>query len=345
MPIPEKLISGSPVPEKPISRSSVPEKLISRSVDFIKVVGSLVSGFTALFYAAGFLAWNSRMAQLGMPEPEIVNINYLLTGAKFFVFLPLRFAKGLGLSGWGWMILPVIAFMCIALIGIRDHSKRFSRWAFAAAEIILLALLLIPLMEEVFVERLIGLGEKPALFSDDVPQIGVLEDDYSKLVVLTVFAFVGIGLTLSWQRKIEEAISPSGTEAESSSSEPREEDRTERRRSFWFVISSNMTPWKVASSIVPISILFVALLYILMLTMNYVYPVFATSYPVVNVQLKEIYPEIKPTTKLYLLKQGKGGGGNLLLYSRDLYKIFQTKEADIKELIIIGHEPIWKFNP
>jgi hypothetical protein len=331
------------------NQSTMLGKLIRYSINFITVVGSLVSGFTALFYAAGFLAWNSRMVYLGMPEPEIVNINYLITGAKFFVFLPLRFTQGLRLPGWGWAVLPVIVFICAALIGIREHSKRFSKWTFYVTGITLLVILLIPLMKGAFLEYLPGLGEESALFTGEEPPLWDLRDNYSKLVVLTVFALVGTGLMLFWQRRIEEAISSSGTEAESSSEGHGEESKTKPERSLWSVMASrvgHLTSWKIASNVAPLLIAFTALLYILMLPMNYIDPVFAKRYPVVNVTFNQegIYPGIQPTARLYLLKQEKVVERNLLLYSRDFYEIFQIKQEYIKELSIIGHEAIWTFD-
>ncbi|NIR47459.1 MAG: hypothetical protein GWN55_01710 [Phycisphaerae bacterium] len=298
------------------------QRLISYSVNFIKVVGSLVTGFTALFYAAGFLAWNSRLVYLGMPEPEIVNVNYLITGAQFFVSLPLRLIVGLyQFLNWGWTLWTLLLFIAlIAWLGTWVYNRRFSKGAFLVIGVLLLLLLLTPFRDDgEFFKHLPDPSEPGALFNPDITPWEELANNYSKLIVFTILALVGSGLMLSWQKKIEEAT-PSSETAEIPPS------------GFRYILYGM---GRAISNFVPLLIAIPTLIYILMLPMNFVHPVFTQRYPVVQISFnqKEIYPEIRPTTELFLLKQAKG---NLLFYSRLTMKMWQVKEANIKELSIIG---------
>lgn len=299
------------------------QKLISYCVNFIKVVGSLVTGFTALFYATGFLAWNSRMVYLGMPEAEILDVNYLITGAQFFVSLPLRLIGGLSqLQEWSWTLWAVLVVVVLtAWLSTREYDKQISRWVFFATGILLLLLLLVSFRE--FFKHLPDPSNPGALFDPKVTQWEELADNYSRLIVFTILALVGTGLMLSWQNKIAEAIS----------SEP-----VEKSLSGFYSALNDVR--EAFSNFIPLLVAIPTLIYIIMLPMNFVHPVFTKRYPVVEIRLDqaEIYREVQVTTPLFLFEQKEE---STLLYSRESMRIWQVKKEHIKELSIVGHRSPW----
>lgn len=318
------------------------QKLISYSVNFIKVIGSLVAGFTALFYVAGFLAWNSRLGYLGMPEHQILDINYLITGAQFFVSFPLRAIPGFQFLRWDWLLLPVIAFICGALIGIREHNRRYSKWAFLAAGIVLFVLLLIPLRmdEGAFFKYLPSfLDHQGILFSEDVTPMEYMENNYSRLIVLSILASVGTGLMLSWHKRIEKSVTSLETETKSAPEEPKGKDTTKRT----LFRPGNITPWRILSNSLVLLIALITFSYFLLLPLNFIHPVYVKRYPVANISFNQegFYPEIQDDTKLFLLERKGSDAGELLFYLFDDMKILQIKRDDIKEVRIIGHQSIW----
>jgi len=318
------------------------QKLISYSVNFIKVVGSLVAGFTALFYVAGFLAWNSRLGYLGMPEHQILDINYLITGAQFFVSFPLRAIPGFQFLRWDWILLPVIAFIGGVLIGIRKHNRKFSKWAFLATGTVLLVLLLIPLRmnKGAFFEYLPSfLDHQGMLFSEDITPMEHLENNYSRLIVLSILASVGTGLMLSWHKRIEKSVTSSETETKSTSEEPEGKD-TAKRTLFRL---SNTTPWRILSNSLALLIALITFSYFLLLPLNFIHPVYIKRYPVANISFSQegFYPEIQDDTKLFLLERKGSDTGELLFYLFEGMEILQIRRDDIKEVRIIGHQSIW----
>lgn len=156
-------------------------------------------------------------------------------------------------------------------------------------------------------------SEPGALFSRDTTPENEAANNYSKLVVFTVLALVGTGLMPSWQRKlswqeqIEDAIPSLETTAKPSSG---------LRYILGEMVHLLDGMRKVGSNLVPLLIAIPTLIYILMLPMNFVHPVFFQRYPVLQIRLnqKDMYPKIQSETKLFLLKQEKGDKGNLLLY-------------------------------
>jgi len=312
------------------------EKLINYSVNFIKVVGSLVVGFTALFYASGFPAWNSRLVYLGMQEFEIVNINYLITGAQLFVSLPLRLITGLSqFREWGWTLWTLLLFVALILWLSTRESNRFDIWAFVVTGILLLFLLLTPFRDDgEFFKYLPDRSEPGALFSGDITPWNELAKNYSKLIVFTVLALVATGLMRSWQKKIEEITSLSERRKKLSSGFRSLLDR---------MVNVFADIGKTVSNFLPLILALPTFIYILMLPMNFVHPVFTQRYPVVQISFnqKDIYPEIQLTTELFLLS-AKADNGNLLLYSREKLKMWQIKQEYIKELSIIKNQAIWE---
>jgi hypothetical protein len=333
------------------------EQLSGHSVNFIKVVGSLVTGFTALCYATGFLAWNSRMIYLGMPEAEIVDVNYLITGAQFFVFLPLRLIVGLlHFRCWGWILWTLLFIIaCIALLNVRASKAKWSTWAFLSMGFFFVMLLFIPLTydpftfdEGAFFRYLLDPQKPGILFSPGITPREVLEENYSMLILLTVLALVGTGLLLSWQKTIAEAL-PSANVEEQSPSEAGEKKNVAERvtplgfltgvRSL-FTFAGDLTSWRAVSNVIPLLVGMLALIYLVMLPMNFIYPVLSKRYPVVHVRLNQEggYSEIQLDTELFLLEQDEH---HVLLYSRKDLRIFPIDRASIKEWNITDHRTIW----
>ena len=309
------------------------QKLIAYSVDFIKVVGSLVIGFTALFYAAGFLVWNSRTVYLGMPKFEIVNVDFLIMGALFFVSLPLRLT-GLSfsqVSKWDWTLWALL-FLIVLILWLRYRKSRVSlnKWVFLVMGTLLLILLLISLLE--FFKYLPDPSELGVLFSKDKPREEELATNYSELIIFTVLALIGTGLTGGWQEKIKGALMSPETEQNPLSG-------------FHHILAGMVDMlrgmYRAISKFLPFLIAILTLIYLLMLPINFIHPVVNQRYPVIQISFnqKEIYPEIQPTSELFLLKQTQG---NLLLYSREKLKMWQIKQEYIEELQIIKNQTIWE---
>lgn len=318
------------------------QKLISYSVNFIKVIGSLVAGFTALFYVAGFLAWNSRLGYLGMPEHEILDINYLITGAQFFVSFPLRAVPGFQFLRWDWILLPIIAFIGFVLMGIREHNSKFNKWAFLCTGAVLLILLLIPLRMDdgAFFKNLPSfLDHQGILFSEDIIPMEHLEDNYSRLIALSILASVGTGLMLSWHKRIEKSIASSETKTRPASDELEGKDAAKRT----LIQLRNITPWRIISNSLSLLIALIAFSYFLLLPLNFIHPVYAKRYPVANISFKQegIYSEIQDDTKLFLLERKGRNTGDILFYLFEDMKILQIRRDDIKEVRVIGHQSIW----
>lgn len=306
------------------------ENLIKQSVGFVKLAGSLVGGLTALFYAAGFLAWNSRRIFLGLPELEIVDIRYLITGAQFFVSLPLRFFVGiLAFPHWGWtlwgMLLITAFLLVVRVISFRSQAALLQT-ILAVSGMLFLFLLLQPLSADgEFFKYLPDPAVPGVLFDSEVTPLEEMELNFSKLILLTAFAILGTRM-----------ISSQGDHQDGQGQHPPTISKLRSRWAGTFAARQNL------SGLLSLSMGVVAVIYSLLLPMNFIHPVFPMRYAVVDVQLQDqqLFPELKPDKEIFLLRQTSQPEG-FLFYSRDTLKMWQIGKESVKGIRIKGHKAIW----
>ncbi len=110
-------------------------------------VGASLTGITAVFTAAGFLAERARLTMLGLPSTTFDLQQYLETGARFLAFLPLYLGMAFYYSVLGvlsallnWLagrpVVAVVLLLAAALSGIlwvyvRRRRKAGRRAAYA----------------------------------------------------------------------------------------------------------------------------------------------------------------------------------------------------------------------
>ncbi len=107
-------------------------------------VGASLTGITAVFTAAGFLAERARLTMLGLPSTTFDLQQYLETGARFLAFLPLYLGMAFYYSVLGvlsallnWLagrpVVAVVLLLAAALSGILWVYMRRRRKAARAA--------------------------------------------------------------------------------------------------------------------------------------------------------------------------------------------------------------------
>jgi len=87
-------------------------KLSEPLQQFLGFVGASLTGITAVFTAAGFLAERARLTMLGLPSTTFDLQQYLETGARFLAFLPLY----LGMAFF-YTVLGVLSNLAYWLVG------------------------------------------------------------------------------------------------------------------------------------------------------------------------------------------------------------------------------------
>lgn len=312
------------------------EKAFETAKSFLGVIGASVGGLTAIFYVVGFLAVQAHHSFLGLTHVSVDFDQYLFTGGLFFTAFPrlvIYFWDSLfeiAARNFEWLLYALAAVVVLRLLlrfklisnglnGLR-HALRKLAIRYVTLLQVVFNLALLVLFLSVSLELV---HQNNSLFADIDPSFSWLIDTtddgsnrrqkyFAGLLAMAILSILVHALLEHWR------LQPNAKTGE-----------------------PVQAPWR---SVLSISAVFLVILQLLHLPVNYGILLISKSYPTVEIGLRNDQLEGLPAPSQQLILIHRDGDDHFF-YNREQRKIWQIRRADLAWLTRTGEANIFDQQP